>query len=110
MDSNRNQPPKNPDGKRPKSSLWITIMISVAIIIVISNKLNILTEQQRENEEKRSNSVMNLITVFGIVSILASVLSIIQILCDGNEAIWIGTILTSGVLAVAFALVLKSNK
>lgn len=76
----------------------------------ISNKLNILTEQQHENEEKRSNSVMNLITVFGIVSILASVLSIIQILCDGNEAIWIGTILTSGVLAVAFALVLKSNK
>lgn len=76
----------------------------------ISNKLNILTEHQHENEEKRTNSVMNLITVFGIVSILASVLSIIQILCDGNEAIWIGTILTSGVLAVAFALVLKSKK
>lgn len=76
----------------------------------ISRKLNILTEQQRELEQYRSESVMNLITVFGIVSILASVLSIIQILCDGNPAIWIGTILTSGVLAVTFGLALKTRK
>ena len=76
----------------------------------ISDKLNILTEQQREIEQNRSNAVMNLITVFGIISILASVLSIIQILCDGNSAIWIGTILTSGVLAVAFGLAIRGRK
>ena len=76
----------------------------------ISDKLNILTEQQREIEQKRSDAVMNLVTVFGIVSILASVLSIIQILCDGNSAIWIGTILTSGVLAVAFGLAIRGRK
>lgn len=76
----------------------------------IGRKLNILTEQQREIEQSRSDSIMNLITVFGIVSILASVLSIIQILCDGNPAIWIGTVLTSGVMAVAFGLVLRAKK
>lgn len=76
----------------------------------ISSKLNILSEQQQEIERGRSDAIMNLITVFGIVSILASVLSIIQILCDGNPAIWIGTILTSGVLAVAFGVALKVKK
>jgi len=76
----------------------------------ISRKLNILTEQQREIEQNRSDSIMNLITVFGIVSILASVLSIIQILCDGNPAIWIGTVLTSGVMAVTFGLALRAKK
>ena len=76
----------------------------------ISCKLNILAEQQREMEQNRSNAVLNLITVFGVVSILASVLSIIQILCDGNSAIWIGTVLTSGVLAVTFGLALRGRK
>lgn len=76
----------------------------------ISSKLSILSEQQREIEQGRNDTVMNLITVFGIVSILASVLSIIQILCDGNPAIWIGTVLTSGVLAVAFGLALRTKK
>jgi len=75
----------------------------------ISSKLTILTEQQKEIEQNRSDAVMNLITVFGIVSILASVLSIIQILCDGNPAIWIGTVLTSAVLAVTFGLALRSK-
>ena len=79
-------------------------------VVDISSKLNILAEQQREIEQSRSESVMNLITIFGIVSILASVLSIIQILCDGNQAIWIGTILTSGVLAVTFGLALRTKK
>jgi len=46
MDSNRNQPPKKPDDRRPKSSIWITIMISVAIIIVISLIYNAAVKSQ----------------------------------------------------------------
>ena len=46
MDSNRNQPPKKPDDRRPKSSIWITIMISVAIIIVISLIYNAIVKSQ----------------------------------------------------------------
>ena len=40
MDSNRNQPPKKPDGKRPKSNILVTIMITVAIILAISTIFN----------------------------------------------------------------------
>ena len=76
----------------------------------ISSKLNILTEQQKEIEQSRSDLIMNLITIFGIVSILASVQSIIQILCDGNVIIWTGTILTTGILAVVFGLALRYKK
>jgi hypothetical protein len=76
----------------------------------ISDKLNILTEQQREIEQNRSNAIINLITVFGIVSILEAVLSIIEILSDGNSFLRISTILTSGVLAVALGLTLKTKK
>lgn len=76
----------------------------------ISSKLSILSEQQQEIERKRNETIMNLITVFGIVSILASVLSIIQILYDGNPALWIGTILTTGLLAVVFGVALRVRK
>ena len=46
MDSNRNQPPKKPDGKRPKSSILITIMITVAIILLISTIYNAAVKSQ----------------------------------------------------------------
>lgn len=76
----------------------------------ISSKLNILSEQQREIEQKRSEAVMNLITAFGIVSILASVLTIIQILSNGEPIVWVGTILTSGIIAVALGIALRLRK
>ena len=44
------------------------------------------------------------ITLFGIVSILASVLSIVQILSDGDMLIWASTILTTIMLALVTAL------
>lgn len=66
----------------------------------ISNKINILAEHQQENERIRSETVINIITVFGIVSILASVLSIVQILSGGDILIWISTILTTLVMTV----------
>ena len=76
----------------------------------ISSKLNILSEQQQELERSRSETVMNLITAFGIVSILASVLTVIQILSNGNPIVWAGTILTAGILALAFGLTLRFKK
>lgn len=73
----------------------------------VSTKLDILAAHQQELEHARSETVINLITLFGIVSILASVLSIVQILSDGNALIWISTILTSGLLALATAFALR---
>ena len=73
----------------------------------VSAKLDILAAHQQELERARSETVIDLITLFGIVSILASVLSIVQILSDGNALIWASTILTSGLLALATAFALR---
>ncbi len=73
----------------------------------VSAKLDILAAHQQELERARSETVINLITLFGIVSILASVLSIVQILSDGNMLIWASTILTTGLLALATAFALR---
>ena len=58
----------------------------------VSGKLSILIEHQREIERARNDMVVSVITLFGIISILASVLSIIQILSDGSQAAWLGMI------------------
>ena len=70
----------------------------------ITSKLNILTAHQEAVEHARSETIINLITLFGIVSILASVLSIVQILADGDLLIWVSTILTTVMLALITAL------
>ncbi len=46
MDTNQNQPPKKPDGKRPKGSIWITIMVTVAIVLIISVVYNAISKSQ----------------------------------------------------------------
>ena len=78
-----------------------------AAVADVSAKLDTLAAHQQELEHARSETVINLITLFGIVSILASVLSIVQILSDGNALIWASTILTSGLLALATAFALR---
>ena len=40
MDSNKNQPQKKPEDKRPKSNIWITILVSVALVLLISVVFN----------------------------------------------------------------------
>ena len=70
----------------------------------ISSKITILTEHQQEIERSRNETVVNIITIFGIVSILASVMSIVQILADGDPLIWASTVLTSLVLAATFLI------
>ena len=55
-----------------------------AAIEDVNNKLNVLAEHQKEVEASTNEAVMGLITLFGIVSILASLLTIIQILQGGG--------------------------
>lgn len=76
----------------------------------ISSKLNILTEHQQEIERSRSETVINIITIFGIVSILASVLSIVQILSGGDFLIWASTILTTVALFLVTAIAVRNRR
>lgn len=76
----------------------------------ISSKLSILSDHQQELEHSRSERVINIITVFGIVSILASVQSIIQILSDGDPLIWISTVITTIGLALVMLLAVRRTK
>ena len=72
----------------------------------ISITLNILAEHQKEIEAARNNTIISLITVFGIVSILASVLTIVQILAGGGSAEWLSLIVFSFGMLVMIAVVL----
>lgn len=75
----------------------------------ISTKLDILVAQQQELETVRSTRIMNLITVFGIVGIMASVQEIVQILSDANGLMWNVTLLTVAVLALCFGIALRKK-
>ena len=67
----------------------------------ISHKLGMLADYQQDLENKRFNTINWLITLFGIVSILASVLSIIDFLNTGWRLYWIVTIVLSlGIVGV----------
>ena len=47
MEQNRNNPNKNdPKGKRPKVSIWVTLVITVAIILIISSVYNAIVNSQ----------------------------------------------------------------
>ena len=76
----------------------------------ISSKINILTEHQEEIERTKSETVVNIITVFGLISIMASVLSIVQILSGGNIIIWISTILTAFMMVLVTFIALWKRK
>lgn len=76
----------------------------------ISSKVNILAEHQQENERARSETVINIITIFGIVSILASVLSIVQILSGGDVLIWVSTILTTVAMVLATIIAIRVRR
>lgn len=75
-----------------------------AAISDIDHKINILSEHQKEMESRRAETVANIITAFGIVSILASVLSIIDILLGGGTTIWMSMILTTVALILVFLI------
>ncbi len=71
----------------------------------INDKLNILVEHQREIESARNDTVSWVLTLFGIVSILASILSIIQILSGGDPLEWFVTIMSSLLIALLVSVV-----
>ena len=81
-----------------------------AAIQDISNKVNILAEHQQETERAQSETVINIITIFGIVSILASVLSIVQILSNGDIWIWMSTILTTLAMLITIIAIRTQRK
>lgn len=73
----------------------------------ISTKLEILVAQQQELENIRSSRIINLITIFGVVGILSSVQSIVQILYSGGSLMWSVTLLTTAIMALCFGLALR---
>lgn len=73
----------------------------------ISTKLEILVEEQQELENQRSTRILNLITIFGVVGIMSSVQSIVQILSDGSNLMWSVTVLTTAIIALCFGLAMK---
>ncbi len=71
----------------------------------IRDKLGILAEHQKELESNISDAVMGLITVFGVVSILASLLSIMEILSGGDPTAWMITIVSTLFLIIGSVIV-----
>ncbi len=77
----------------------------------ISAKVNILTSHQDEIDHAKSETVVNIITAFGIISIMASVLTIVQILSGGSPVVWASTIFTAAMLIlITFIAVWKNRK
>lgn len=76
----------------------------------VNHKISILSEHQHELESQRSELLAKLITAFGIVSILASVLTIIQILLGGNVTLWASLILTVVFISLTFLLAIFRRK
>ena len=46
MDNNQNQPPKKPDGKKPKLNIWFALLAAIAIVLVISVVFNAVRNSQ----------------------------------------------------------------
>ena len=81
-----------------------------AAVSDIDKKICILAEHQEEKERSRNETIINLITLFGIISILASVLDIIQILSGADAFIWGTTILTNITLVIIIVMVFRTNR
>ncbi len=76
----------------------------------ISDKINILAEHQKELESAINEAVMGIITVFGIVSILVSVLSIIQILSGGTPLEWVVMLISFLAIMVIVLMVMVRQR
>jgi hypothetical protein len=57
-------------------------------IDAVGEKISILVDHQNAIRTQRTNTLMGLITVFGVVSILASILDIISLLESGGSVFW----------------------
>ena len=82
-----------------------------AAIADIGDKLAILDEHQKEIEANTNEALMSLITIFGVVSILESLIAIIQILVGGDPIGWSMTIIMLMAITVgAMILILRRKK
>lgn len=72
----------------------------------IQDKLNILIERQQEVENTRNGMVAGVLTLFGAVSILDSVLAISQSLMEGGTQNWFILLATIWVILLVTVLVL----
>ena len=68
----------------------------------LSDKLEILSDAQKETEEARTNALMTGITIFGIISILDSLLSIYEVIVNVNTAEWLMLRVSVAVIALLF--------
>lgn len=75
----------------------------------IDHKLSILIERQHEIEASRNDAIGWVLTLFGITSILDSILSITQILAEGSDREWIATILSSLIMFIMIAVVTATS-
>jgi len=76
----------------------------------IDAKLSILAERQKDIEQRKSDTVTGIITVFGVVSIVESMLSIVEALSGGGAMDWItvgGTLLSLGVVTAVMLRLLR---
>lgn len=76
----------------------------------IDKKLKILAEQEREIEQRKNDTISGIITVFGVVSIVDSMLSIVQALQNGSSVEWVTVCGTVAALALIIAVMLRKIK
>lgn len=90
----------------------LTVNDTFSAVADIDNKLKILAEQQQVLEQRKNDTVSGIITVFGVVSIVDSMLSIEQSLCCGQPLDWItvgGTLAALGLVITVMLRKLKGN-
>lgn len=76
----------------------------------IDSKIALIAENQRERNESRTNALAWILSVFGIVSIVASILSVVQVLQGGDATVWIWAVLSSVIITVSIVVVLVIQK
>ena len=76
----------------------------------IDNKLKILAEQQQDAEQQKSDTVFGIISVFGVVSIVDSMLAIVQSLSGGQTLDYVTVGGTLASLAVVIAITQRKLK
>lgn len=76
----------------------------------INTKVDILVEHQRELENARNDAVTWILTLFGVVSILESILSIVQALSGGGALEWWSAIISTLLIVVVVVCTLLLRK
>ncbi len=72
----------------------------------IDTKIALITENQREKSESRTNALAWILSVFGIISIVASILTVVQVLQGGDATVWIWAILSLVIITVSIVVAL----